>query len=82
MAVSVSVKAVAPRVSAYASNDPRVSLGVAGIGVMTQTKAITPSDSVQTIEGDAGYLLKSVIIEPIPSNYGHIGYNGGILTVY
>lgn len=48
-------------------------------------KTVTPSDDEQVITADAalGYNgLYSVTVERIPSNYGHIAYNGSVLTVY
>ena len=54
----------------------------AGYSFRTQTKTISPSDEMQEIFADEGYMLAEVIIEAIPSNYGHIAYNGGVLSVY
>lgn len=61
---------------------PRVSLAFKGMGVATQVKTATPTDTEQVITADEGYYLSSVTIEAIPSNYGRIGYNGGVLSVY
>lgn len=48
-----------------------------------QNKTVTPSDDEQIITADLGYNgLHSVTVERIPSNYGHIAYNGSVLTVY
>ena len=47
----------------------------------TQEKTATPMAEQQIITPDEGYLLDSVTVAPIPSNYGLITYNGGILTV-
>lgn len=42
----------------------------------------TPSDIEQVIVCDPGYDgIRSVTIEPIPSNYGKIGWDGSVLTV-
>lgn len=46
-----------------------------------QTKSVTPSDEVQTVEPDEGYTLSAVTVQRIPSNYGKITYNGFELTV-
>ena len=50
-----------------------------------QNKTVTPSDAEQiiTADGALGYNgLHTVTVERIPSNYGHIAYNGSVLTVY
>lgn len=48
-----------------------------------QNKTITPTDEDQIVTADTGYNgLHSVTVERIPSNYGHISYNGSVLTVY
>lgn len=40
-----------------------------------------PGDEAQTIPVE-GYRMKSdIVINPIPSNYGKITYNGAVLTV-
>ena len=52
-----------------------------GAPARTQSKAAIPSQEAQIITPDEGYLLDSVTVAPIPSNYGLITYNGGILTV-
>lgn len=63
-------------------NRPSISLAFKGMGVATQTKTATPTDLEQVITADDGYYLSSVTIEAIPSNYGRVGYNGGVLSVY
>ena len=52
-----------------------------GAPARTQNKEAIPSQEAQIITPDEGYLLDSVTVAPIPSNYGLITYNGGILTV-
>ena len=50
--------------------------------VSLQDKTVTPSQSAQTVQADAGYTgLGVVTVEAIPPNYGLITYNGSILTV-
>lgn len=61
---------------------PSLGMTVNGQATATQTKTVTPSDYDQVIEPDAGYLLSKVTVAKIPNYYGHIAYNGGILTVY
>lgn len=42
----------------------------------------TPSDVTQVIVCDPGYDgIRQVTIDPIPSNYGKIGWDGSVLTV-
>lgn len=42
----------------------------------------TPSDTTQVIVCDPGYDgIHQVTIDPIPSNYGKIGWDGSVLTV-
>lgn len=38
-------------------------------GSQTQSKTATPTKSTQTITPDSGYLLSSVVVNPIPSEY-------------
>lgn len=61
---------------------PSLGMAVNGQAISTQTKTVTPSDYEQVIEPDAGYFLSSVTVRAVPNTYGHIAYNGGILTVY
>lgn len=42
---------------------------------------ITPSTEVQTLDTKDRILAEQLIINPIPSNYGRISYNGLALTV-
>lgn len=41
----------------------------------------TPSDSEQVVEIANLMALENIVINPIPSNYGRISYNGAYLTV-
>ena len=62
-----------------------VSLGLAMNGTgrpILQDKTVTPSSNVQIVNPDAGYTgLSTVTVNPIPSNYGLITWNGSVLTV-
>ena len=40
-----------------------------------------PSDSAQTISIRNMMADADIVIDPIPSNYGHISWNGSVLTV-
>lgn len=42
---------------------------------------ITPNRQTQTLNTSGKYLQNNVVVEPIPSNYGLITYNGSIITV-
>ena len=49
---------------------------VIGVAANTQEKTVTPSGQTQTIRPDPGYnALSSVIVEPIPWNWGRVTYN-------
>ena len=63
--------------SASASFNGRLSAGY-----ILQDKEVIPSAEEQTITADAGYNgLSMVKVNPIPSNYGKITWNGVTLTV-
>ena len=52
--------------------------------ISLQDKTVTPTQSTQTISADAGLGyggLGTVTVNPIPSNYGLITWNGSVLTV-
>lgn len=42
---------------------------------------VTPSAQAQTLETGGHVLLSNITIEPIPSNYGLITWNGSVITV-
>lgn len=42
---------------------------------------VTPSQETQTLETSSTVLIRNITINPIPSNYGLISYNGSVLTV-
>lgn len=46
-----------------------------------QEKTATPAELRQTVFPDPGCALSAVTVEPIPSNYGKITWNGVTLTV-
>ena len=63
--------------SASASFNGRLSAGY-----ILQDKEVIPSAEEQTITADAGYNgLSMVKVNPIPSNYGKITWNGIYLKV-
>ena len=47
----------------------------------TGSYEVTPSGSEQVLETDSFYMTGNVVINPIPSNYGLITWNGSTLTV-
>jgi len=42
---------------------------------------VTPGDEAVTLETADLVLHQNVVVNPIPSNYGKIGWNGAFLTV-
>ena len=42
---------------------------------------ITPSENMQTLNTNGKVCLSNIIINPIPSNYGKIEWNGSTLSV-
>ncbi len=42
---------------------------------------ITPSEETQTLQTANMAVLQNIVINPIPSNYGKITWNGSTLTV-
>ena len=47
-----------------------------------QSKSVTPTTAVQTVVASQGYDgLSQVTVNPIPTNYGLITYNGSSLMV-
>lgn len=42
---------------------------------------VTPGAEAQTLETDALYMRGDIVINPIPSNYGLITWNGSTITV-
>lgn len=66
--------------SASASLGGTLSAGYTGY--ILQDKEVIPSAEEQTITADAGYNgLSMVKVNPIPSNYGKITWNGIYLKV-
>ena len=47
----------------------------------TGSYEVTPSAEMQTLETDSFYMNGNITINPIPSNYGLITWNGSSLTV-
>lgn len=47
----------------------------------TGTYEVTPSDETQTLNVEGKRMAHPLVVDPIPSNYGRIDWNGAILTV-
>lgn len=43
---------------------------------------VTPSEETQVLSTDAAVLGGDITVEPIPSNYGRLAWNGSTLLVY
>ena len=43
---------------------------------------VTPSAETQTLATEGMVMDRDVVINPIPSNYGRLSWNGSTLTVY
>ena len=42
---------------------------------------ITPTTESQTLTTEQMSMAQNIVVNPIPSNYGRIDYNGGYITV-
>ena len=42
---------------------------------------VTPSAETQTLSTEGLMMTSNVVVNPIPSNYGLITYNGSVITV-
>ena len=49
--------------------------------VYTGATEVTPSEDVQTLQMANMAVLQNIVVNPIPSNYGLITWNGSTLTV-
>ena len=47
----------------------------------TGTYEVTPSDETQTLNVEGKRMAHPLVVNPIPSNYGRIDWNGSTLTV-
>ena len=69
-AANMSVAMGTPVVKEYVDTDP-----------YTGAYEVTPSEATQTLATLGKRMTDNVTINPIPSNYGRIEYNGAVLTV-
>ena len=42
---------------------------------------VVPSESAQTLSTELTALMSDIVVQPIPSNWGRIVYDGSIITV-
>ena len=47
----------------------------------TGETTVTPTRETQTLQTEGLMVMSNIIVNPIPSNYGLVTYNGSILTV-
>ena len=70
---------------AGATNIP-VGLDTAVVASLTPhyegSTEITPGDNAQVLATAGMIVDEDIIVDPIPSNYGHIDWNGSFLLVY
>lgn len=90
MSLTVSATLTPNIISATAEAVKRSVSATADLATVTKTEdhdyyegevVFTPSDSVQVIPTKDLVLGDDITIEPIPSNYGRIEWNGSFLTV-
>ena len=61
--------------------DPGVAVETGRLPVYDGPTEITPSMDTQVLQTDSHAVRANIIINPIPSNYGLITWNGATLTV-
>ena len=90
MSLTVSATLTPSIISATAEAVKRSVSATADLATVTRTEdhdyyegatTFTPSDTVQVIPTRDLVLGDDITIEPIPSNYGRIEWNGAFLTV-
>lgn len=65
-----------------------LALGIDGFAVVAQTLPeytgaveVTPSPETQVLETEGKSVYSNITVNPIPSNYGLVTWNGSVLTV-
>ena len=66
----LSVSVNPPVVTEYVDTEP-----------YTGAYSVTPSQEEQTLETTNKRMTQDVVVNPIPSNYGLISWNGSVITV-
>lgn len=87
MAITLKVQETKPTVLKI-PNDGQAKFQVTDLvkvvsgGGSLQDKSVTPTDETQVVRADFGYDgLNTVTVDPIPSNYGLITWDGTTLTI-
>lgn len=90
MSLTVSATLTTNIITATAEAVKRSVNATADLATVTRTEdhdyyegetTFTPSDTTQTIEVENLVCAENITINPIPSNYGRIEWNGAYLTV-
>ena len=58
-----------------------ISGGLSAPGMYDGVYEVTPSSQTQTLSTKDKMLLNDITVNPIPSNYGLITWNGSVITV-
>ena len=56
--------------------------GGGGVPAYRGPTEFTPSDRRQVIPVEGFRMRENIVIDPVPTNYGRISWNGSVLTVY
>lgn len=84
MTVAANVAAVSMSVAANVAAfelTPAAAISVSILPDYEGATEITPSGATQTLLTADRVLRQNIVINPIPSNYGLIGWDGAVLTV-
>ena len=90
MSLTVTASITTNIISATAEAVKRSVNATADLATVTRTEdhdyyqgetTFTPTDTAQTIEVENLVCAENIVINPIPSNYGKITWNGSYLTV-
>ena len=67
----------------YTAHDASGATITGSFNSSLRSDSVTPSESQQTVTPGSGYYgLSQVTVDPIPSNYGRIAWDGSAITVY
>lgn len=58
-----------------------VSYAGASLPDYTGETTVTPSGSTQTLETAGTSVRQDIVVEPVPSSYGLVSYDGSVLTI-
>lgn len=65
-------------------SSPTVGVKISGNRAYTQytgPTTVTPSDETQVLLTAGRNVMQNITINPIPSNYGRVSYDGSVLTI-